>query len=152
MFAARQLNSASPLQCLLAALAATGLPAAAFAGVTGSFGVGWLTFLVAMGHATALGLPLYALLRWRRAANVLTATATGLAVGALPVAALLFPGGGRYKGASHWSGGVAHMIDGVPTQAGWNDYYALVGQFGGFGAMSGLVFALTLAWWRRSEA
>ena len=152
MLASRQLNSASLLQCMLAVLAATILPAAALAAFAGSPGIGWLTFVVAIGHAVVLGLPIYAPLRWKRAANVLTGTIAGLAVGSVPVAVLLFPGGGRYKGSSHWSGGVAHMIDGVPTEAGWNDYYALVAQFGAFGATSGLLFALVLAWWRRSEA
>jgi hypothetical protein len=99
-----------------------------------------------------LGLPAYALLRWRGWANTLTAALAGGTVGALPVGALLYPGGSRYKGASHWSGGVAQMIDGVPTQAGWVSYFSSVGIFAAFGVGAGLLFALVLAVWQRREA
>jgi len=152
MLASRQLNSATPPQCMSAALAATILPGAAVAVVTGSMMVGSLIFVVAFVHAIALGLPIYCLLRWKKAANVITSAVAGLVVGAGPVAILLFPGGGGYKGVSSWSGNVAQRIDGVTTEAGWNSYYALVGQFGGFGTASGLLFALFLAWRLRDEA
>jgi hypothetical protein len=128
------------------------LPSAAFASFASSIGLAWLMFAVAALHFLILGVPIFALLRRKRLANLLTSVLAGATVGGVPAAALLFPVSGRYKDASYWSGGVAHMINGVPTSAGWESYSMLVLQLSAFGAMVGLAFAVTLMALARREA
>ena len=152
VLAAEQLRRAPVHKAVLSGIVACGLLSIGFAVVVGAPDAALVVLAVSGVHMALLGLPAYAFLRWRGWANTLTATIAGGAVGALPVAALLFPGGGRYKGSSHWAGGVAQMIDGVPTEAGWLTYLSSVGFFSAFGVGAGLLFAIVLALWQRREA
>ena len=139
-------------RALLAGLLACLVPAAVFALFASSIGLAWLMFALAVVHFAILGVPLFSLLRWKGLANMVTSVVAGAVVGGLPAAILLFPGGERYKGSSHWSGGVAHMIDGVPTPAGWENYLTFVAQLSAFGAGIGFLFALILAAWANRDA
>lgn len=104
-----------------------------------------MAFGIALGHAIILGVPValfYRAKQWKR----LSATVLGAAIiGAIPVGILAWPLHPGSKSSAS-AGGVATIINGIPTMAGWLDYLKLLGMFGGFGALSGLVCWLVLRW------
>lgn len=101
-------------------------------------------FAVALAHAVGLGLPLFLLLNWKGWANGLSSVLAGFVIGSVPVGIFTWP----YSGAGFSSSvsGVAMIVDGVPTLAGWLRYLEGVGLFGGLGAAGGLGFWLVVKW------
>ena len=125
---------------LLSALA----PALIVAGGSASLKILPLAFGIALGHAIVPGVPVALWFRarqWKRLSAVLLGAAL---IGAIPVGLFAWPINPATKSAS--VGGVTTIIDGVPTLAGWLNYLKLMGIFGGFGVVGGLVFWLTLRW------
>jgi hypothetical protein len=134
------MNTAAPRVVAEALLFACALPGAVFAVLSMNLGLALFVFAVAVVHALVLGVPAYLLLRWHKWANAFTSVATGFAAACLPVALLLFPGGGRFMGTSAWSGDGQSSVNGVPTAQGWQSYWETVLLFGGSGALVGIAF------------
>jgi len=91
-----------------------------------------------------LGIPAYALLRWRNAVRWWSTVATGFALGALPAAILFWPLRYSELKASSSSDGVQTMVDGTPTLAGWMQYVGGLSFFGACGAVGALSFWLVM--------
>ena len=110
----------------------------------------WLVIVMGTSllYVVFLGVPVFLLLRWRRAIRWWSATAAGFVVAGLPIAYSLWPHqyADMQTTASHWNGErmVHTMIDGVPTQEGWLEYGAAIASFGLLGAIGG--FAGWLVW------
>lgn len=129
------------------ALHAAGLVLAAGAGAAAGVAVTNLglrtfsiAFIFALAHAVLLGLPFYILLRRRGRPRWWMALVGGFGVGALPIALLaLVPAADQAS-----SGGIATIINGSRTPAGWLEYLLLVVGAGGLGAIGGLAFGLTV--------
>ncbi|OWJ67902.1 hypothetical protein [Inquilinus limosus] len=102
-------------------------------------------FIVALGHALILGLPIALLYRAKRWQWPGLAVATGFLIGAIPIGVVIWPVEPR-PGASTRINGVLVSVDGVPTLAGWLDFLRLLGVFGALGAAGALAFWLTLRW------
>ena len=100
-------------------------------------------FVIALGHAFILGLPLLGIFWRKRWINAFLATLSGFAIGATGIAILTWPL--WYQGPTAWTGGVQTIVDGVPTLAGWLEYLQAVVTFGAFGAAGGFMFWLWLA-------
>jgi hypothetical protein len=98
-------------------------------------------FLIALAHALLLGVPLFALLRWKKWVNPITTVFGAFVVGCIPIAIwswpLRYPELKTTASNSTWG---QTMIDGVPTTAGWLSYASGVLTFGGFGIVAGVVF------------
>jgi hypothetical protein len=124
---------------LLGALA----PALIVSGFAQSLAILPLAFEVTLGHAIIIGLPValfYRAKRWTR----LTATMAGaFVIGAVPGGVLTWPVSPSFRTTASVDG-VATIINGVPTLAGWLNYLEGLAALGGLGALGGLVFWLTL--------
>lgn len=101
-----------------------------------------ITFVVALAHAFLLGLPLFMFLRAVRRVGVLSCVAGGFLVAAIPAAVFGLSGMLGLQSAS--TGGVATVINGMPTLAGWMEYATGVGVMGLYGALGGLTFWLAI--------
>lgn len=104
-----------------------------------------IAFAITLGHSIILGLPLAFLYRARRWTRLSTVIAGAFLIGATPVGLVAWPISLSSRTTASVDG-VATIIDGVPTLAGWLGYLKLLGMFGGLGAVGGLVFWLTLRW------
>jgi hypothetical protein len=127
---------------LLGALA----PALIVAGVSASIAILPIVFGITLGHSVILGLPValfYRAKQWKRVSAAMIGAAL---IGAIPVGIFAWPLSYPSLKTTASVGGVATIIDGVPTVAGWFGYLKLLGLFGGLGAAGGLVFWLTLRW------
>jgi hypothetical protein len=102
-----------------------------------------LAFAVTLGHSVVLGLPaalLYRAKRWTR----LSATIPGaFLIGAIPAGLITWPMNPLMRTTASVDG-VATIIDGIPTLAGWLGYLKLLAMLGMLGTAGGLVFWLTL--------
>ena len=143
------MRAAKVLPVVEAFIVAAAIPAL----LVGLFAWSWSVFLVALmitsAHAVLLGLPLFLLLQMRGWVNVISAVAGGFLIGVLPVAAFTWPLRYPELQTSAWAGNYGQtMVDGVPTLAGWQQYFDAALFFGGFGASAGLAFWAYL-WLRR---
>lgn len=126
----------------VATLVASFTPAFAFGVLSSSATVVPIAFVIALAHAALLGVPLATLL-WRK--NRLTACSamvSGFAVGSAIVFVLTWPA--LFSGVSGSVNGIATVVNGVPTTAGWVNYAKGVAFFGQFGAVGGLAFWVSL--------
>jgi hypothetical protein len=102
-----------------------------------------LVFGITLGHALILGLPIALLFRAMHWTRLVAALAASFLIGATPIGILAWPVDfSTGTGAS--VDGIPTVIDGIPTATGWLHYCGILGVFGGFGAVGGLVFWLTL--------
>ena len=101
-----------------------------------------LCLLVSALYVVVLGLPTYLLLRWRRAIRWWYALLRGLVVAGLPLAIFAWPLRYAALGSSASVDGVATMINGVPTTAGWVQYLSGIAQIGVLGMVGGFAFWL----------
>lgn len=102
-----------------------------------------LAFFISVGHAVALGLPLFVIFRSRGWINVMSCITGGTIVGAVPGGLLTWPfrpGNGTHSSFN----GVVTIVDGIPTAAGWLAYIQFLAFLGAFGALAGFVFWLAL--------
>jgi hypothetical protein len=124
------------------------VPAFVFGVVSGPLRLVPFAFLVALEHAVVLGVPLVALLWWKRWVNAWTAVLGGCVVGALGIGVVLWPLRFAELRTNSWIGRgserVQTMIDGAPTLAGWLQYATVVAEFAMLGALGGLAFWATL--------
>lgn len=93
-------------------------------------------FFVALAHASILGAPAYYILRSRGRTPWLWCIGAGSVIGAVPLGLWLLASPMH----SAVSGGVATVVDGRRTAAGWAEYFGAVGMLGLHGAVAGLVF------------
>jgi hypothetical protein len=100
-----------------------------------------LCALITAAHVFVLGIPAYAILRWRNAVCWWSAIASGFILGAAPVAIVSWPLGNP-PGASASIDGVKTLVNGVPTLAGWLQYLESVAFFGVCGAAAATAFWL----------
>jgi len=101
-----------------------------------------ICLLVSTLYVVVLGLPAYLLLRWRHAIRWWSTLIAGFVLAAVPLAILVWPLRFAGPGSSASVNGVATMIDGVPTMAGWVQYLAGVGQMGALGVVGAFAFWL----------
>ena len=141
------MNDTPAYRCAQALVVAMLGPAFVVAITSFEFKVAIAIAAVSSAHAIILGVPVYLLLRWARWANAFTSIIAGTLIGAVPIGSVLFPAAQRFSGASAILGSVPTMINGIPTEAGWNEYFHTLWLFAIFGAASGLLFWLFL-WWR----
>jgi hypothetical protein len=106
--------------------------------------LGVSVFIAAFALASLVGLPLFLLLRRYSFADGWLAGAVGLIIGATVGANMFWPLKYPELKTTSWRGSDANriytMIDGVPTQVAWNDFYAAATIFGVIGTLAGLVF------------
>jgi hypothetical protein len=128
----------SVLMHLAALIASAGATSTIFSALEGSDGLRTypLVFVVILAFAAIFGMPIYLLLRFTECANWKTAALGGFAVGAiLPLCAVLLS---PVDQAS--VDGVATVVDGRYTLAGWRQNFFVVGGFGLLGALGGMAF------------
>jgi hypothetical protein len=101
-----------------------------------------LTFVVALAHTLLLGVPLFVFMRSIGRVGIVYCALGGFIVGAAPFAVLTLISTFQLDNAS--TGGVATVVNGVPTLAGWIEYFQNVGLIGLFGLAGGLTFWSTL--------
>jgi hypothetical protein len=100
-----------------------------------------LCALISAAFVLALGIPAYLLLRWCNAVRWWSTIASGFVLGAAPIAIFTWPL--QYpKGASASFDGIATLVNGTPTFAGWLQYLESVAFFGACGAASATAFWL----------
>lgn len=120
-------------------------PGLVVAGLSGDIRLLPLAFAVTLGHSLILGLPialLYRAMRWTR----LTASiAGGFLIGAIPGGLVAWPVSLALRTTASVNG-VPTIIDGVPTLAGWLQFFGFVGLLGGLGATGAIVFWLIIRW------
>jgi hypothetical protein len=97
-------------------------------------------------HVVLLGAPAYALLRWKKLVSWWSTLATGFVLATLPVSLITWPLRFPELKTTASFNGVSTIVEGVPTAAGWMQYFEGVLFFGACGALSGLAFWLV---WRR---
>jgi hypothetical protein len=98
-----------------------------------------LAFAITLGHAIILGLPVALLYRAKRWTRLEATLAGSFLIGAIPRSILNWP--------TDFSPGTTTSIAGIPditAVQGWIDYFEGFAVFGGFGAVGGLVFWITL--------
>ncbi|MBD9481830.1 hypothetical protein IB229_02520 [Pseudomonas sp. PDM14] len=98
-----------------------------------------ICFVISAAHVIALGIPTYFLLRWRRLIRWWSVLFAGFVLGAVPVGAFSWPlhsSPGSYALAN----GVQTIINGVPTMAGWLQYFGGVLFFGVCGLTAAAAF------------
>jgi len=104
-------------------------------------------FIVATGHALALGLPVFLWLRRRGKANGWTSALAGFVIGCLPMSVFGFPSRSQINysySANMWGRLRELVVEGAPTLWGWVSYAESLATFGACGAAAGLAF--WLAW------
>ena len=108
-------------------------------------------FTTAFGfmHAMLLGFPLYLLVK-KYSKFTFTVSATGgFIVGALPLSIYAWP---FYDyGSSSTINGVKTVVNGVPTKAGWFNYFQDAFILGVIGLVSGVVFKYVLSRFKASN-
>ena len=104
-----------------------------------------LAFMITLGHAVILGLPvalIYTAMRWTRLS---TAIAGGFLIGAIPGGLSFWPVSLSLRTTESIQG-VPTIVNGIPTLAGWIRYLELLGILGGLGAIGSIAFWLVLRW------
>lgn len=91
-------------------------------------------------HVIFLGIPGYLALRWRDEVRARSILSSGVFLGAIPIAILSWPLQYVDTKASSVHNGVATMIEGVTTVAGWFYYLGAVSFFGICGLVSAAAF------------
>jgi len=83
---------------------------------------------------------------------VFSSTGVGFIVGAIPGGILNWPlqPSLRSMHNNSWVKGVPTVIDGIPTAAGWFNYFEQLIFLGSFGALGGFVFWIVLRWTSRA--
>ena len=119
------------------------IPALIVAALSASLMLLPLAFAVTLGHSMILGLPVALLYRSKRWTRLSVAIVGAFLIGAVPAGFIAWPMNLALKTTASVDG-VATIIDGVPTLAGWLGYLELMAACGGLGAVGGLVFWLTL--------
>jgi hypothetical protein len=107
--------------------------------------LGISVFVVSVLLASFIGYPVYLLLkRYRLVTNGWVATFVGALVGLGLTAFMFFPSKVPGRTSSRGTGEnlIYTVIDGVPTQVAWDDYYLACGVMTIVGAMAGLCFWL----------
>jgi len=101
-----------------------------------------ICLVISAAYVVALGIPAYALLRWRKAIRWWSTIAMGFLLGVIPPAVLFWPlRYGELKTTSSFNGAQT-MIDGMPTAAGWMQYLAGITSFGALGGVGAFAFWL----------
>ena len=98
-----------------------------------------ITLFVSALFVTILGLPTFLALKAKGLVNAKAAITAGFFLAAVPVALLTWP---MRPGSSSSVGGVAHVVDGVPTLAGWMSYGVGCLSIGALGVAGALAFWL----------
>lgn len=99
-----------------------------------------IAFIFALPHAV-LGLVVYFLLRWRWKITLQSSLIAGFLIGAIPMSIIV---GVATLPDSASSNGVATVVDGHLTLAGWYERFILTASFGPLGAAAGVVFWLLI--------
>jgi hypothetical protein len=107
-----------------------------------------MSLIVSATHLIVLGLPTVLLLRKLGIFHWWSLVISGFIIGCIPMALFSWPA--YSKDSSYVENGVATVVDGVLTSAGWLSYIQGVGITGGLGALTGLTF--WLAWTRSKRA
>jgi hypothetical protein len=102
------------------------------------------TFVIALGHAVLLGLPLFLVFRSKGWINVMTCVVLGFAVGAVPDGVMTWPTHHLELHTSAFVDSVRTIINGIITSAGLVDYVKPVIYCGLLGALGGLAFWVAL--------
>lgn len=102
-----------------------------------------LCTLISAAHVIVLGLPAYAILRWRNVVRWWSTIASGFALGAIPHAVASWPTGNPPDASASFDG-VSTLVNGVPTLAGWLQYFQSVAFFGACGATAATAFWLVV--------
>ena len=89
-------------------------------------------------------MPLYLILRRLQRESLIFLSIVGGFAGLVPTALLFYPWDRNGSGSSVWIGDVAHILDGVPTQAAWVSYYDGLYLAGALGVLGGACFWLCL--------
>ncbi|MGO1078682.1 hypothetical protein [Inquilinus sp. CA228] len=114
-------------------------------GGPGHLALSLFAFVVTLGHALILGLPIALLYRAKRWHRPDLSIATGFLIGAIPMGVLIWPLK-HSPGSSTRVNGVLVSVDGIPTLAGWLEFLRILGIFGALGAAGALAFWLMLRW------
>lgn len=118
-------------------------PALIVSGVSADIRILPLAFAVTLGHSVILGLPVALFFRAKRWKRLSATVAGAFLIGVVPGGLLTWPVDLSFR-TSGSVDGVATIINGIPTLAGWLGYIKLLGMLGGLGAVGGLAFWLTL--------
>ena len=104
---------------------------------------------ISSAHVFLLGVPSYALLRWRMKGSIRWwfSILAGFVLAAIPVTLFTWPLKDAGLRTSVTTNGVQTMVDGTPTAAGWMQYAEGIVFFSLCGALSGITF--WLVWHRR---
>lgn len=99
-----------------------------------------ICFVISAAYVIVLGIPAYALLRWRNAVRWWSTIGAGFILGAIPFALYTWPL--RYSNlhTSATFDGVQTMVNGSPTMAGWLQYLEALSFMGACGAVGALAF------------
>lgn len=99
-----------------------------------------LVLMISTGYVVLLGIPAFYLLKKLNVVRWWSTIGVGFILGALPMAILTWPL--NYSGlkTSSSSNGVQTMIDGVPTMAGWLEFFTGVSFLGACGFLGALAF------------
>jgi hypothetical protein len=100
------------------------------------------TFLIALGHAVLLGLPIFLIFQSRGWIGVTACVVLGFAIGAVPAGILTLPDSGFYARA--WAGDTPTATNGLGTAAMRASYVTPLIYFGLLGALGGFVFWVVL--------
>lgn len=122
-----------------AMVVASGVAAAVLSVLMGSIQLFTLIFLVVCFVSFILGMPVYLVVRATRNETPVLAAVTGFIVGAALPAIVVLTGPAADLASS---GGVATVIDGAYTMAGWRGNLTMVGFFGLLGVGCALLFRL----------
>jgi hypothetical protein len=98
-----------------------------------------LAFAITLGHAIILGLPVALLYRAKRWTRLDATLAASFLIGAIPAGIVNWP--------TDFSPATRTSIPGIPDVSaveGWIQYAGTLAFFGGFGALGGLAFWITL--------
>ncbi len=96
-------------------------------------------------HVLLLGIPAFALLRWKNAVRWWSTIATGFFLAAVPIAVVTWPLQFAASTTHAAVNGTPTMVNGLPTVAGWVHYAQGPLLFGACGAVGALAFWLV---WR----
>jgi len=123
-----------------ALLAAVVVPTLIVSLLAGTVRLGPFVLRTGLAYAILIGLPMYLVLRWKKCVNLVACVLGGFTAVALPIGFLTWPL--RYPDLKSTASidGVATMIDGVPTAAGWAFFASGVARFAVLGAIGGIVF------------
>ena len=125
---------------IAALLSAVIIPTLLMSLLAGTLSLAPLILMTALSLAIFIGIPIYLALRWKKWVNIATCTLGGFATVAVPIAFLTWPL--RYSELKTTASidGVATIIDGVPTAAGWALFAAGIIRYALLGAIGGVVF------------